>query len=269
MVLTHRAGIPGFEPPLPFEDHHDWDLVIGSIEAMEPWTDPGTVACYHPITFGFVLGELCRRLTGSVASEFYADEVGSRAGVDFRFGITDRADLDRLAEISWPVKPPELEPGSMIDRVFQSLGPGDPTTWVHRSAEVPSSVAFSNARALAELGSIFALDGTWNGVRYLAPELVREASTEQCYVEDQACGWISYGLTFGLHSDAYPAPTPTSFHWGGFGGSWWLMDRPSRVSVAYVMNDFHGQRTSARPGSGRPWVRSFRPWPTEPRPARN
>ena len=49
-------------------------------------------------------------------------------------------------------------------------------------------------------------------------------------------GWCRYGLGVGLHSDAYPAPTPTTFHWGGYGGSFLTMDLESGISCGYTPN---------------------------------
>lgn len=101
---------------------------------------------------------------------------------------------------------------------------------------IPSSGAISNGRALARIGSIIAQDGTVDGRRYLSPETISRAGTEQGYVEDQFVGWVRYGLGFGLHTDDYPAPTPTSMHWGGYGGSFLTMDPASGISCGYAQS---------------------------------
>jgi CubicO group peptidase (beta-lactamase class C family) len=72
--------------------------------------------------------------------------------------------------------------------------------------------------------------------------MVEAAATAHYEGEDLMWGIIRYGLGFGLDSDGYRAPTPTSFHWGGWGGSWGLMDIENEVSAGYAMNANRGNR---------------------------
>lgn len=73
-------------------------------------------------------------------------------------------------------------------------------------------------------------------MRYLSEATVREAVTEQVEAVDDYLGGIRLGLGLGLHSEAFPAPSPTSVHWGGYGGSWGLMDPRAGVSLGYAPN---------------------------------
>ncbi len=111
---------------------------------------------------------------------------------------------------------------------------------------MPSGNAIANARALARIGALLAMNGELDGRRYLSREIVEQASTLQSSADDLLLGPVHFGLGLGLHSESFPAPTPSAFHWGGYGGSWLVMDRTTGISCAYAMN---GLRTHTIDGS--------------------
>jgi CubicO group peptidase (beta-lactamase class C family) len=100
----------------------------------------------------------------------------------------------------------------------------------------PSNGATTNARSLARVGAMLANAGELDGRRHLAVTTVAAAHSEQSYAKDELLGWCRLGLGFGLHSREFPAPTETSFHWGGYGGSFLTMDPVTRMSCAYTPN---------------------------------
>ncbi len=89
---------------------------------------------------------------------------------------------------------------------------------------------------MARLCALPACGGALEGRTLISRTLIDEARREQWAGADPVMGRIRYGLGFGLDSDDFPAPTPTTFHWGGHGGHWALMDPVTRVSAAYVTN---------------------------------
>lgn len=238
-ALTHRALVPGFDPPHPYGIQRDWDAMTAAIADEKPWFERGT-QCYHPLTFGHLIGELIRRSTGTPFQDFFLSELADPLGVDFHIGIRDRDTFARLAQLDYP-SPPELEPGTLMARVIgsfneQPVGVDLQADWGHMSQPMPGSNGAGNARSLARIGSVMAMRGTLDGIRYLSPEIVDEAVREQNHTECPLMGDIHMGLGLGLDGDFFPAPTPTSFHWGGWGGSWCVMDAEYQLSVAYVMN---------------------------------
>ena len=236
-VLLHQAGMPGFTEAQTFESMHDWDYVIDTLSRQAPWFEPGSYACYHPLTFGFILGEITRRLTGRLLSEYFVEEFARPADIDFHIGLKDPAILGRVAKFGLPeLSTPNLFEG-MAARAFDSVAEGDWESWSSQSAEIPSANGFGNARSIARLGAILAMNGELNGHRYLSPEIVDAASTEQSYMECEPLGLVRFGLGFGLPSESFSAPTPTSFHWGGYGGSSIVMDRSKGVSFGYAQNN--------------------------------
>lgn len=239
-VLTHQAGVPGFDPPVAFEALHDWDAITAHLAAEKHWFDGRKVSCYHPGTYGFLIGELVRRVDGRRPGRFFREEVAEKAGADFQIGLASRSELARVAELRFPLPPAELPPTDpLVERAFGSVGPGDWSTWEHLSADVPGSNGFGNGRSIARVCAILALRGELNGVRYLSTNMVDQASTEQSYAEDLALGWAKFGLGFGLHCAEFPAPSPTCFHWGGYGGSFGMMDPATGVSCGYAPNNLH------------------------------
>src|SRR5262249_36268548 len=63
-LLSHPAGLPGLRAPLPTKALFDWTRMTEALAAEEPWWEPGTVNGYHAMTFGFLVGELIRRIGG-------------------------------------------------------------------------------------------------------------------------------------------------------------------------------------------------------------
>ena len=237
-VILHQSGVPGFEPPQPFDVFCDWERVTTAIANQPPMVKPGT-SCYHPRTYGFILGEVTRRVTGLMLSEFFRQEFADPLGADFHIGLTDRADFDRVAdEINRVPVGQYWAPDSLGRQVVNSMATGEPGTWAYATIENPAANGYGNARSIARIGAMLAMGGALDGRRYLSESIVHKAVTKQSFQVDLLWGPLCMGIGFGLHAETYPAPTPTCFHWGGFGGSWMVMDLPSGLSCAYTMNQF-------------------------------
>ena len=197
---------------------------------------------------------MIRRTSGKRPREFFHDEVASRIGADFSIGVREKSDIGRLAALALNF-PAEDDDSTMRPKVFASysLEPQKPS-WETISLENPSGNGWGNGRSIARVCAVFANGGTLDGVRLISPELVKEAGSEQFYGEELFMGGtIRYGLCFGLHSDEYPAPTPSTFHWGGAGGSWGIMDPACRVSAGYAMNRGVEGNPFIDPRQGRIW----------------
>ena len=101
---------------------------------------------------------------------------------------------------------------------------------------MPAGSGITNGRGLARIGSVVASGGEVGGRRYLSREIVTEAGREQSFKHDEVLGPLRLGLGFGLDSDGFPAPTPTTMHWGGLGGSFLTMDPASGLACGYAPN---------------------------------
>lgn len=239
-ALTHRAGVPGFAEPVRFEQVCDWDYITARVAAEPHWFPGERRIAYHSMTYGFPLGEVLHRVDGRKPSQFFRDEIAGPLGCDFQIALADQAEMTRVAEIL-PPPPPAAPPpaGTLAARILGSVQPSaDRDTWAGRSAEQPSGAGVANGRAIARLTSMMAMGGSLNGRTWLSGDLVHASATRQAHGECPLLGGVAFGLGFGLSSDTFKYPSPTTHGWGGFGGSWALMDPATGVSLGYAPNNF-------------------------------
>ncbi len=243
-VMSHSAGLPGFDPPLSIEDLYDWDTVCANLEAAAPWWEPGTQIGYHAVTQGYLQGELVRRVDGRTLGTFFREEVAGPLGADFHIGLPESEDA-RVAEL---VPPPQAlgsdlagaEPGSLIWRMHRgtpAIDATEPRTRAWRGAEIPAANGTGNARSIARVHSALACGGAIDGVRLLSEAMLDRIVEEQIRGTDVfSDSPARFGMGFGLATELTPFPNPRTFFWGGWGGSIVVIDRDLRMSFAYVMN---------------------------------
>ena len=245
-LLSHTAGLPEFDPPVPQRDLTDWQAVTARLAAQAPLWEPGTLAGYHSVTQGFGVGEVIRRVTGVSIADFFASEIAGPLGADFH--ITLAAEHDH--RFAPGLAPPDSPDGDMIatapseealpaEAMSTAAGDGirlsDANSVAWRRAQIPSGSGYGNARSVAAIQSLLACGGAVDGVRLLSPEGCDRAREEQYRGVDHVLGAsIRYGMGYGLFD--------RSIGWGGWGGSLVLIDPEGRMTVAYVMNQMLEQR---------------------------
>ncbi|MFI2437538.1 serine hydrolase domain-containing protein [Streptomyces sp. NPDC018693] len=235
-VLSHTAGLPDLSGPRTIEELYDWESVTTGLAAQAPEWEPGTAAGYHALTFGFLVGEIVRRITGRSLGEFFAEEVAKPLGADFHIGLSAEHD-SRVA--------PLLPPPSLTDEYASSAPPGpdgarreytgvlvrvkDANSVAWRRAQIPAVNGFGNARSVALVQSVLANHGSAAGMRLLSAKGCEPAWQEVFHGEDRILrtpmSWTSGFGRFG-----------NTFGWGGWGGSLVMSDPGARMTVAYVMN---------------------------------
>lgn len=242
-LLSHQSGLAGFLEPIPVEALYDWDRITALLAAQKPLWEPGTASGYHSLTFGYLLGEVLRRITGKTLGTFFREEVAGPLGADFHIGLAEEHD-SRVAELVPPQDPTSggaiLYPDSELVKITANPGPTAEVTkdraW--RAAEIPAANGHGNARSVARVAAALACGGELDGVRLPGASTIEKAIEEQCYGTDLVLAQpIRWGLGFGLTSKDMPvSPNPRTFFWGGRGGSVVVMDPDSRLSLVYVMN---------------------------------
>ena len=237
-AFSHQSGVPGFATPISYETLCDWDDLTARHAAEPHWFDGRRRVIYHNFTFGLPFSVIVRRLDGRSLAQFFREEFAEKAGADFHIGLTSPADLARVATLREPGPRPELPPGSLLAKLLGSLESFHPEDEAYRSSEVPAGSGLGNARSIARLCAIVAMGGELDGVRYLSREICEEAGREQGYDECPYLGWARFGLGFGMNSSGFRYPSPTTIGWGGFGGSWAILDPKAGVSLGYAPNDF-------------------------------
>jgi CubicO group peptidase (beta-lactamase class C family) len=249
VILAHRAGLPALRGELAAGAMYDWGLMTSALAAETPWWEPGTLHGYHVNTYGFLVGEIVRRISGRSVGRFFADEVARRLGADFHFGLA-AADHARCADFLFPqvsgmdtTQMPEMTALAYLSPPGIT-GDGTVNTAAWRSAELPSANGHGTARAVARIYSALAAGGSIDGVRLLDPGTVALAATEASSGPDAVLGRPSrFGLGFQLTQPERPlGPSPNAFGHFGAGGSLGFADPDAGLAFGYTPNQGLGPR---------------------------
>ncbi|TCC44003.1 class A beta-lactamase-related serine hydrolase [Kribbella capetownensis] len=250
MVLGHRAGIPVLDQTLTFDEIAAWTPVIEAIEAQKPLWEPGTSYEYHGHVFGFVLGEVVRRITGQGPSAYFRQVAGDPLGLRAWIGLpaAELPTLARLAEAEG--RPPMPGPEHLLTRIVTMNGalvfPGldVPHGWNDPALlgmELPGAAAVASATGLAGLYAA-AVTGIDGHDRMLSgatvTDAVREISSGQGFLGfDAGARW---GSGYLLDSTVRPMLGARSFGNDGAGGQFAFGDEEYGVGFAYVANRMVG-----------------------------
>jgi CubicO group peptidase (beta-lactamase class C family) len=244
-IMSHTAGLPAVDSmPLPVEAFNDWDRIVELLAAQKPWWESGKQWGYHAITFGHLVGEVVRRITGKTLGTFFREEVAQPLEADFHIGLPEEHE-PRVAEI---IPPPELGPDdlghvpleSVLGRSmnFPEMSPLLARERGFRASEIPASNGHGNARSVARVATAVACGGQLDGVRLMGAPTIERALEEEYYGTHKSWpGQIRFGLGFALTSKEIPmGPNSRVLYWGGWGGSVVVMDLDAKISYAYAMN---------------------------------
>ena len=260
-VLTHAAGLPFWEGYRELV-HHDstkgWertDDIAAALAAAPPVWEPGTKHGEHALTYGWLVGEIVRRITGKTLGTYFREEVAEPLGLDFWIGLP-AGHHRRVADL---LQPPTLAEPELAEMMAELMAPDALTGQAllvgprgglehlaevansanYRAAEIPASNAITDARSLARMYAMLARGGELDGVRIVSPESVAAHAAEQfrgydvVLVSDKR-----YGL--GYMRPCPPAevfgPNDEAFGHPGLGGSLGFADPVAKVGYGYVMN---------------------------------
>ena len=216
-ALTQRALVPGLAEPQSAEVRADWDKWTSLIAAEKPWFERGT-ACYHPLHYGVILGEIVRQSTGEPFDDWFRREITGPSNIDFQFTLPNKEDHRRF---SFPNETRDLpfEENSVEARVFGSFV-GELPTDLQAMLVSPGANGFASASGLAALGCILAQKGVSQGSRILSESIVEEALTEQFNGYCHCIGDLRYGLGIGLASAKLLGFQISRPEYRNVGGAW-------------------------------------------------
>jgi CubicO group peptidase (beta-lactamase class C family) len=265
-LMCHKAGLPYIDAPLGLAELLDWDTPIEALAAMAPLWEPGAEHGYHAVTYGWLVGEVVRRVSGKGLGAFFADEVAGPLGLEFWIGLPDDQQA-RVAPLTARGLPRSadgdgegsgdgavatlaetleelLGPGSML---VNALG-GSSTAALAadgvfnlpevRAAVLPAANGVTNARSLARMyaATIGTVDGCDAGP-LLMPEQVTAASDTQTTGNDRVLFFeTTFGLGYMTASAFSPYGGPRGFGHAGAGGSVGFADPENGLGFGYVMN---------------------------------
>ena len=241
-TLCHRAGVPALREPMTNDDLWDWGRMTAALAATTPWWEPGTRHAYHTNTYGHLIGEVVRRVSGEPCGRRLAALAGP-LDADLHVGVPP-AEQHRCAAVHFEAPGPPamshaaLEGDARMEMLsyfnppgFSSMGVVNTVAW--RTAEVPSTNGHGSARGVARLYAALLEPG-----RILSPDLLAEATSAQsegyCPILHED---VSFGLGFKPTVPRRPfGPNPGSFGHFGTGGAVGFADPVGGVAFGYVMN---------------------------------
>ena len=264
-VMGHRSGVIGPRTRLDWEQVTDWDLVCERLAAAEPWWEPGTAQGYHMTTFGFILGEVFRRVTGSTVGQYLRTEIAQPLCAEVHIGLARSeqrrcADLVRkphvrqlLAEVHAPEYPTTLaedpKAGLAVSMGFASddeVGSNDLQLW--RELEFPGTNGQVSALGLATFYNALAQEKLLSH-RQMDLLRVPQGGFETDLVLGRRVADHGWGLGYMLNQRGVNGPNPRIFGHGGLGGSFGFVDLEHRIGYAYVMNRYDATKANANPRS--------------------
>ena len=264
-VLGHRSGVIGPQTRLNHADTADWNLVCEWLAAARPWWKPGTAQGYHMVSFGFILGEVVRRVTGRTLGEYLRTEIAEPMGIDVHIGLP-AAEHRRCAEMvnkphirdvlaagGAPGHPQALDEhpmaGLSVAMGFvpdDELGSTDLSRW--RSCEFPGTNGHVSALGLATFYNGLAQEKILTRA-HLEKVRVSQGGFDPDVVLGPRVADHGWGLGYMLNQRRVAGPNPRSFGHGGSGGSYGFVDLEHGIGYAYVMNYFDATKCNADPRS--------------------
>lgn len=258
MLLNHQAAVPAVDYPLSTECYADWDEVIGALEKQKPYWQPGTQAGYHLLTFGWLNGEVVRRVSGKSLGTFFRDEIAEPLGLDFWIGLPEHSDNEVAPTEPAPPDPDNDFFKALLDTDslqthgllhfgdYMSTGAGFNSKVAHR-AEIGGAGGITNARGLAGMYRPLANGGSINGVDIVDKDTLAEMSRTSSAIGTDTMLLMPtrFALGFMKNIDNRTQPlgrrssavlTDTAFGHVGAGGSIGFADPAHQLSFGYAMN---------------------------------
>jgi CubicO group peptidase (beta-lactamase class C family) len=260
-LLSHQAGLPAFRDPVTVAEAADPAAMAARLAAQAPEWEPGTAHGYHALTYGWLAGELVRRLSGQTVGEYLAKQIAGPHGLDLWLGPPDEV-IGRAARISRgpaggrdrPATDDPRDTADPRDRLLagadsaevrdlarRAFGNPDPTSvpggsnsHAVLSAGWPASGLLATAAGLAGFYRLL-LAG-----QIISPATLRSALTPRATGPDRVLGvTTAYGLGFMLPSGAFWVPAGAragAFGHSGLSGATSLGDTARGLAIGYVTN---------------------------------
>lgn len=262
MLLAHQAGLAALREPIPDGGFCHWDDIVDRLAAQEPLWEPGSRHGYHALTFGHLVGEVVRRVTGRSIGAFFREEVAEPLDLDFWIGLPEehegRVAPTIAAEMPAPgallpsfyrvaMGDPTSVPGMVLFNSGALLAPGFIDTRQAHEAEIPSAGGIGNARALAGMYRVLALGGHTHEEQLVDREQVSIMGSTTSASSIDATLFVptrwSTGFVKSMDNRAREPGdqdgvimSEDAFGHVGMGGSIGFADPRAHMSFAYTMN---------------------------------
>lgn len=270
-LLCHRAANFGFQDEVPLEQWTDWNLFTELLASQKPFAEPGSIQAYHALTFGWLVGELIRRVDGRTVGVYFKEELAKPLGLDFAIGLNE-SEIARCAEMLMLDKLPSISqlnilkliPNALLSESLKNIklavnsgynpiafdnraladNPNFANTMEWRKGEIPAANGHGTASSLAVLYGILSQGGSRGGIRVLKPETIELLRS----VHSNGPDLVLFGLNykFGLGHMVKAPITPiglnksrSMFGHTGIGGSVVFGDVDKKLGFSFFNNQQH------------------------------
>ncbi len=274
--LCHRAGMFGFKGGIPSGSFQDWDKFISHLESQSPYREPGSSQSYHALTYGWLVGEIIKRIDGRSVGQYFQEEIAQPFDLDFHIGLP-RENFSRCADMIMIQKDFIKLPGGFLKHVpdlllpkriksyRQALKTGDfeqafefrdedsdnfqnSEDW--RIAEIPSANGHGTAKSLAKLYGILSNGCSRNGTSIMSKNTLELAITPYSNGPDSVLfgAGIKFGLGYELSQgisflgNISPILNNRMFGHAGVGGAVAFGDPDQNLGYGFVCNQQHKPR---------------------------
>ena len=250
-LLSHQAGLSALDETT---NILDYDAVIAALEKQKPLWPPGTAHGYHARTFGFLIDEVTRKITGGRIAQYWREHFAEPLGLDIWIGLP-KNELHRVATIyaakaEGEPTPPEFyrelaTPGTLTKKTFTSPAGLNSiaamNTPENRAIDIVSFSGIGSASSLAKFYGMLANGGEIGGRRFFTSKTIAQMSTTRVSGIDRILQ-IPTAFSAGFMKDTPESPrrifgpSPSAFGHPGAGGSNAFADPENGIAFAYVMN---------------------------------
>ena len=241
-IMSHQAGLSGItNTDWTPEDWFDWEKTISQLEQQAPIFPPGSASGYHPVTYGFLAGEIARRADKDQRSlgRILREELCQPSGLDVWIGLPS-SEHGRCAEMQKPKALANM--GEITDATRWAFlkpwsAPGGKGAAAWREAELAGSNCHATARGLAGLMQI-AVSGRLGERPILSEDILTSFSKSRVSGQNLV---LPFELSFaaGVMQNApnfFYGPNSKTLGHSGWGGSCVFADPVTGLHGAYVMN---------------------------------
>jgi CubicO group peptidase (beta-lactamase class C family) len=241
-VLSHQAGLPAFEEPTKVADLYDWHARCAALARQKTRWIPGEKTAYHPITYGYLAGEIVRRASGRSVGEFLQQELALPLEADVFIGLEPALDR-RVAQTLAPknmIDPSALPPieETRLSVTNPLLHPLAANTAEWRRAELPALNGHASAAGIAGIYAMLANGGVFQHRRLLSPATIARMTQVLSDRMDLTLGmpanWAAGVVLNG--TTTFFGPNPRAYGHSGWGGSFGCADPDRQLAIGYVCN---------------------------------
>ncbi len=245
-LVSHQAGLNGFDAAATTEDLFDWALSTSRLAGQAPAWPPGSAVSYHAITHGFLAGEVVRRVTGQDVGGFIRDALAGPLGADFHIGLPLAHDW-RVGEMVAPVVASSSAIGAPGQSPVAARAVGNPKLdatapnrrdW--RAAQIPAANGQSSAQGLGRIYAAIANGGALDGQTIISPTGIDRLRAVRHPGPDMLLGPRQWAAGVAMNVLPNFGPHAETFGHSGWGGAYGCANVARGVAIGYVMNRMGG-----------------------------